>query len=275
MPISLHPSPLRLRMITALLIAACVGFATPAFAVKVCGDDVQGTRVACACGDVAVSDVTLRASDPISKEKCLHDGLVVRADSNADSITINLGGQTIVGGGHGYGILVEYGGSDGAVIVGSSSGRMAQIVGFRRGVYAPTTRAVSRLEAVSVIANSDDGIRINGKGAILVDINTSKNSGNGIAMRGMGGRIANVHAVDNGNAGVRLAGKGTIVTGVVEGNAKHGIVVGGSKNDVRGVEARNNAGLGVAVHGRGQQLDGVISERNAKGNVGGMRRVRR
>lgn len=248
---------------------------SPAWAVQVCGDDIGGVRVACACGDVALSDVTLAPGDPIVSERCMHDGLVVRADAAAESVVIDLAGQTIVGSGHGYGILVERGGSDGAVIVGGSNGRMGQIVGFGDGIHAPNSRSLSRLEAVAVVASTDDGIRLNSKGAVLVDVRTTKNGRNGLSIRGIGGRVFNLHSADNGGAGARISSRGTIVEGVVRGNAKHGVVVGGSRNDVRGLAAHDNSGIGIAVHGGRQQLEGADAEFNAKGDVRGLKRIRK
>jgi hypothetical protein len=47
-----------------------------------CGDDVDGVRVPCDCGDVIASDTTLQSDDPIGTRRCPMDGLTVRAERN-------------------------------------------------------------------------------------------------------------------------------------------------------------------------------------------------
>ena len=118
------------------------GGRTPALAAE-CGDDVGGTRVACSCGDTVVSDTTLRPDDPVSRVRCDHDGLVVRAPRGAASIALDLAGLSIVGSGQGSGIRIIDGGEYGALIIGGVPGRPAEIAGFRNGVRATGSRPLA------------------------------------------------------------------------------------------------------------------------------------
>src|SRR5205814_4378675 len=103
-----------LRPLAALLVLALLSGKVEA---KLCGDDVGGQDVACACGDVIVSDVVLGAADPVTQERCAGDGLVVRAPQASKSLTVDLHGQTLRGLGHGAGLLLLDGGPGGASVV--------------------------------------------------------------------------------------------------------------------------------------------------------------
>jgi hypothetical protein len=250
---------------TTLLIAATAH-------AGVCGDDVDGVRIACSCGDVVVSDVRLRAGDPVVSGRCPHDGLVVRAPVTTDSIDIDLAGQVLAGSGHGYGILVERGGSDGAAILSSGdSARPGEVVGFRTGIFSPLSEGVRRIENVNATANAKDGVRLNARGAILVDLKTNRNGRTGLALRGRGGRVVGLESNDNGSAGARIVSHGTIVSGTASRNAHHGIILGGANNDISGFSAVENDRVGVAVHGARHRLDGFRAELNGKADVHGLR----
>jgi hypothetical protein len=258
-------------LVALLGVALCASSAVAG----VCGDDVEGRRIACACGDVVVSDVRLRATDPVVSARCRHDGLIVRMPAMADSVTVDLAGQVLVGSGHGYGILVERGGSDGAAIIGGTAGRRGELLGFGTGIYSPNSKSVRRIERVTVTASAVDGIKLNTQGAVLVDVTTRRNGRTGLSMRGVGGRVVGLDSSENANAGARIASHGTIVAGTVSRNGRHGVVVGGADNDVSGLAALDNAGIGVAVHGGHHRLEGLRAEFNGKGDVRGIARVRR
>src|ERR1041384_6030684 len=127
-------------MLPAIAVAVAVG-ATRVDA-KLCGDDVGGQDVACACGDVIVSDVVLDASDPVTQERCAADGLVVRSPQASHGLTVDLRGQSLRGSGHGAGILLLDGGPGGASVV-STGGTTATIEGFQDGVLAHGDTAVA------------------------------------------------------------------------------------------------------------------------------------
>jgi hypothetical protein len=195
--------------------------------------------------------------------------------ARAESVTVHLGGQVIAGSGSGYGVLVERGGSDGAAIIGGPPGQQGEIVGFETGIYAPGSTGIRRIERVTVTASTNDGIRLNTKGAILIDIRTHRNGRTGLSMRGVGGRVIGLDSSENGNSGARIASKGTTVSGTVSRNSRYGIVVGGAKNDVSGVAALDNKGIGVAIHGGHHTLEGVRAELNAHGDVRDLQRRQR
>ena len=57
-----------------LALVAVLGMASAA-AGKLCGDDVDGADVPCACGDVVVSSTVLDDDPVVSGAPCAHDGL--------------------------------------------------------------------------------------------------------------------------------------------------------------------------------------------------------
>src|SRR5690242_14867186 len=67
--------PAMMRLLAAGFL--CFALAVPALAGRRCGDDVDGRRVPCDCGDVLVSSRTLSDDDPITARVCPATGLVV------------------------------------------------------------------------------------------------------------------------------------------------------------------------------------------------------
>ncbi len=92
---------------TAAAIVVASFLLSGAAAAAPCGDDVKGVRVACHCGDTVVSDTRLRPEDPVVSGRCPLDGLAIRADALAESITLDLAGLSLVGTGAGIGLEVE------------------------------------------------------------------------------------------------------------------------------------------------------------------------
>lgn len=134
----------RCRALVELVVAAVIWLmlVVPA-ALADCGDDLDGRRVPCACGDVVVVDTRLESTDPVVTESCVADGLAVRARPDAASILLDLNGLALRGQGRGVGIRVVYGGTEGARITGVRSdesgvvsARTATISGFREAVRA-------------------------------------------------------------------------------------------------------------------------------------------
>ncbi|MBI5506719.1 MAG: hypothetical protein HY899_18170 [Deltaproteobacteria bacterium] len=231
-----------------------------------CGDDVEGRRVACACGDTVIADTTLRADDPVVTTRCLLDGLILRASPFADSIRVDLAGFTITGAPYGVGILVAAGGASGAVISGGTDAK-ATILGFGTGVMSVRTGALARLENIALRGARRDGVRVVGRGVFLVDVEASDNSGDGIRLSGAGGRLIRTVASGNGGNGITIIADGTAVEAVTAGNAKDGAVIRGSDNDLGGLRARENGGTGLLVQGRSNDTRGLVSEFNRKADV--------
>ncbi len=251
----------------AAIVCAAVTSCTAAAHAGTCGDDVESRRVACACGDVVVSNVVLRPTDPVVRSRCMLDGLIVRAAGTADSITVDLGGQSIVGRGYGTGIRVEGGGSEGAVIVGGSGGTRGAVVGFGTGILSARAPELRRVERVDVRGSRHDGLFIRGAGTFLVGVHARANAGNGIHYSGTGGRLLDVEASENGKSGIVIASDRTSVEARVEHNARDGVVCTGSGNDLSAVEALGNARYGLLVRGRNNSVAGVRAENNGKKDI--------
>jgi len=245
------------------LFATLLAAQAPAHA-AVCGDDVDGRRIGCACGDVVVSNTALRTGDPILNGRCESDGLIVRAPYIAEGITIDLGGHALVGSGFGRGIVIEHGGADGAEIIGGTAEQAGQVVGFDVGVSVPHSDGVGRIEHLIARGNRRDGFQIVTSGAILIDLVAESNGGYGIRMRGRGGRIIESVARNNKMSGARIDCRDTIIDIEASANAKHGVIVDGRYNDLSKVRSSDNEGHGVIVRGGSNRLEGL----KATGNRG-------
>ena len=172
-----------------------------------CGDDVDGGRVACSCGDFVVSDTHLRADDPVVTERCPADGLIVQASHGGDGIVLDLGGLSIVGSDAGVGILVIAGGSGGAVVSGGEDERRpGQIVGFTTGMRAHGQRSVRVVSNLDFRGNRGDGLALRGHGSLSVEsVGAFANGRNGLRLGGRGADVAALRATDNGQHDIDLA----------------------------------------------------------------------
>jgi len=225
-----------------------------------CGDDVSGSRVACSCGDILVSDTRLRPEDPVVRERCLLEGLIVRAPATAETIRLDMSGLAIIGRGYGVGIRIDAGGSDGATVVGGDV--RGEVVGFGTGVVATRHNAVARLENLRVRGNRADGVKLRTDGTLILDVEASDNGQDGFLLTGTGGRLQRVKASGNQATGIHLRSSGVYVAGETVGNKKHGIVSDGKENDIAAVVARDNGQRGVVILGPRQRFDGIVSESN-------------
>lgn len=176
-----------------------------------CGDDVDGERIACACGDVVVSDTRLSRTDPVVSERCRSDGLIVRAASGIESLTVDLNGNTLTGEGRGTGILIHDGGTAGAILIGGRDGAPGQVAGFRVGVSARGSGTLFAAENLLLIGNETDGIRLSGRAASIRGVVSDDNGSHGIRARGRDHALAGVSATGNGRADVRVSGNGNYV----------------------------------------------------------------
>jgi len=156
-----------------------MGGPTAALAAE-CGDEIGGARVACSCGDIVVSDTKLQAADPISRTRCDHDGLALRAPRGAESISLNLAGLSIVGSGSGSGIRILDGGDNGAVVIGGEPGRPGEIAGFRNGVRATGSRPVAEIRDLDIKGSSSEGLVLRGLDALLVRVTSDDDVRDGL-----------------------------------------------------------------------------------------------
>ena len=259
------PEMVEIRTPVATAIAAAIlllGQPVPSLHAGVCGDDVDGRRIACRCADIVVSDTTLKPDDPVVAEPCAIDGLTVRAQPYTDSITLDLAGNAIVGRGTGIGIQVDGGGSDGARVVGGSADGRGIIAGFASGVVVRRAGELARLEHLVVRSSRRDGISLKLSGGVVADVESSDNAGSGLRVDGKGGRFVDIVAERNGGSGIRLLSKNSYLSGRVSHNALDGVIVDGSYNELRNVEASFNGGRGIVVRGSDTKLIDTRADNN-------------
>jgi hypothetical protein len=236
-----------------------------------CGDDVAGRDVPCACGDVVVSSVVL-GDDPVARSVCPDEGLIVRVAGMSTAVTIDLAGATLRGSGRGTGIWVIAGGDGGARVV-SSAGR-ATIEGFRDGILAHGTAALGLLDGVVVTRSVRDGVRIDGRG-YEVRATEAHNAGrDGFSLTGQGFLISNTYAVASGRHGYLVAARNATIGSPAggnegRGNGDSGFRVSGAGNLISRCVAERNAGDGVRLHGDGHEINGCIARGNRATGIRG------
>jgi len=267
-----------------LLVAIAAG---PA-AAKLCGDDVGGQDVPCACGDVVVSSVVLGNDPVVTAGPCPHDGLLVRAPDARRGLAIDLHGTTLRGSGDGVGIRILAGGPGGAQL--TSSGAPATITGFGDGIVAHGTDTVALIQDVVMIDNRRDGVRVTGPDFAIRRVEVRGSRRDGFVLGGSGFQIADTSALDSGRYGYLVMGNtgqiglpgagnraersgdiGFSVMGVGHAIAectavagrKAGVHLQAAQLDVRGCRATDNLGNGIEGLGSYWQLQGNEALRNA------------
>lgn len=214
-----------------------------------CGDQLDGVRIACRCGDTVVSDTRLLATDPVVTDRCPLDGLTIRASSLAESIRLDLDGHELRGSGVGIGIRVAYGGTDGAHLVGSPPEGYGSISGFGVGLAVTEPTALARATRLDLRANSEEGARVTMSGTIFEDVVAHGNTRDGLRIRGTGGRLADVRSFENGENGIRIFSDNVVVDADGDRNDRTGIIVDGERNDLAGAGATGNGRDGIVVRG--------------------------
>lgn len=267
-------------------VAAGCLLATPA-AAKLCGDDLDGVDVPCACGDVVASDLLL-GDDPVAQgQPCAQDGLVVRAPDARRGLIIDLRGATLRGSGRGAGIRVVAGGRGGARVI--SSGGNALVSGFGDGVVARGADSLALIEDIVVSGSRRDGLRVTADDFEInrVEVHGAKRDGFGLGGRGF--RIAETRAADSGRYGYFVMGQGGEIGRVGAGNtaersgdAGFNIMGGGHviaectaafggkagvhlqvlDLDLRGCRATDNGGDGIEGVGNHWRIGGNQALRN-------------
>lgn len=193
------------------LVAAAVAMAIGLLATRAiaaCGDDIDGERVPCRCGDIVVADTRLQADDPVIAESCMIDGLFVRAPHGAETIRLDLAGLTMSGTSHGTGIHVLNGGREGAVITGGSGPGQAQVTGFRSGFRAAGQRSVKELSNINFVGNVSSGVTLRGAGTVVRRVTAENNGRDGLRIGGRATQLEEVEASKNGRYGVLLTTPG-------------------------------------------------------------------
>ncbi|MFN2426226.1 MAG: right-handed parallel beta-helix repeat-containing protein [Candidatus Binatia bacterium] len=254
-PTSRDLPPLRL-LATGAAACALLVVTAHAAAAGACGDSVDGKRVPCACGDSVVTDTVLWPTDPIVTEPCSGDGLTLFASSGADSLTLHLGGQSIVGRGYGAGIRVARGGRLGAVIVGGDKDdSRAEIARFGTGIRAFGRDALREVRAIDIHDNTADGLRIHASGVTLDDVRTERNGSNGLALSGHGNRVSDLTARNNARDGLQVHGSAATVSAETTNNGRNGAVISGRGNRVKEIRTQGNRRAGVKATGTGHEVN--------------------
>ncbi len=257
---------------------------------KLCGDNVDGQGVPCSCGDTVVSDLHV-VDDPVIHDDCASDGLIVRATSATQGVTIDLAGATLHGSGHGAGVLFVFGGPGGARLI--STGGVATITGFRDGISAHGSDSVALVDGVTVVKSIRDGMKIDGSGYEIRASEVRDAGRDGFALGGSGYQITNTRALNVGhfgyfimgqNATVGLPGAGNVSTGSalvgfnVVGNghtvvdcqveaAREGIQLNATHVTVMRCTAQNNTGNGMTGVGRDWYVAGNRAFGNANNGI--------
>jgi hypothetical protein len=258
-----------------------------AAAAKLCGDDVEGRDVPCACGDIIVSDVVL-GDDPVTDEVCPREGLLVRAPGGRTALTIDLKGHTLRGTRVGAGILVLYGGPGGARVL--SSRGTASLDGFYDGVRAQGRDTVSLVDHVRAVHSVRDGFHVDGDGYEIRDAEARESGRDGFALGGKRFRVTDTRAVRSHRHGYLVTGQDAVIAGdhgnesdesgatgftvhgkrhrlircSASGAGQDGVRVSGPYHDVRRCKARRNGGDGI----RGQGSDWIVADNCARDNGG-------
>jgi hypothetical protein len=233
-----------------------------------CGDDVGGSRVACACGDEVVSSTTLSSTDPVTVEPCSGDGLIVSVPRDSTGITLDLGGLSIVGTGTGVGIRVVRGGSEGSRIVGGGSGgALAEIANFRTGISGSGRNVLAEVSGIYVHDNRSDGLRIHSSGVRIEGVVSESNGRDGVSLLGHGNRVDGVVSDGNLADGVKVRGKEATVSADSAGNRGNGFVVSGHGNRVDGSTAASNGGVGIVTAGKEMEVGRLDMADNLGGDI--------
>jgi len=283
---AIEPWRLARRLAVALLIAASCR--PTAGLAALCGDNVDGRDVPCACGDVVVSDVALGADPVVQGPPCAHDGLIVRAPDALRGVVIDLRGATLRGSGDGAGIRIVDGGRGGAQII--SSGGPATITGFSDGITARGSDTVALIEDVVIGGSRRDGVRVSSSDFEIRRVEVRTAGRDGFALGGRDFRIAQTRAADCSRFGYSVMGTGGQIGRPGAGNMaersglagfnvmgsghaladctalfgrKAGVHLQAAGLDVRGCHASDNGGDGIEGLGNAWHLGGNVAMRNA------------
>lgn len=227
----------------ALLYLAAAGAA----AAKLCGDDVAGQDVPCACGDILVSSVVL-GDDPVTSTVCPRDGLLIRAQDDRSAIRLDLHGHTLRGSGVGTGLRVLDGGPGGLRIV--SSGGPARIEEFGEGIVSRGGNSLALIEDVLVHGARGDGVRVDGRAFVIRRVAVEQVKRDGFSLNGAGFEVSDTRASDSGRYGYSVMGQSGVI-----GTAGHGNVA--ERSGMAGFNVMGNGHTLEACTARGGLKDGL------------------
>jgi hypothetical protein len=239
---------------------------------KLCGDDVAGQDVPCACGDVVVSDVVL-GDDPVVQAPCVGDGLVVRASGAGHGVTIDLHGKTLRGNARGTGVWVLAGGPGGARIV--STGGPGTLEGFRDGVVANGRDSLALVDGIVAAASTRDGLRVDAPGYEIRNTEARDSGRDGFGLMGNGFRVSATRATrskrwgyyvmgDNGTLGAPGSGP------VAEGSGRGGFSVMGMGHHLLECAASGSGEYGFQLWGMHFFVLRCVATGNHRDGIDGM-----
>lgn len=261
---------LRLPQLVMLTFCALMLAAPGSARAAACGDDVEGERVPCACGDIVVSDTVLWPTDPVVAQPCSGDGLLILAPTESDGITLHLGGQSMVGTGSGTGIRVARGGRLGSIIIGGDADdTRAEIARFATGISASGRSILREVRGIDVHDNVRDGLRIHASGVRIEDVRAENNGRDGAVVSGHGNEVSGVISEGNERDGLQVRGSGAKISAETSRNRRNGTVIGGRGNIVEKSVSLSNGGVGVVATGSGHDVSSMQSSDNAIGNRSG------
>jgi hypothetical protein len=238
-------------------------------AAKLCGDNVSGRDVPCACGDTVVGSVVL-TDDPVTRARCRYHGLVVGAGHTAEQVEIDLNGRHLRGSGKGSGVWVMSGGKNGVRIVSYSA--PAVIEGFRDGIIGRTRGTISVIDNVIASDNVRDGIQVFSDDVQIRGSEARASGRDGISVRGKRWLLKDVRAVDSGRFGINANGvAGTLgvrrAGAVAERSGRAGINVMGTAHRITDCIAIGGRGDGVATAGDRHEVTGCLVLDNAGNGI--------
>jgi Right handed beta helix region len=263
----------RLRRFSLRLVILAVALLAPlAAAAKLCGDDVDGADVPCACGDTVVSDVILD-DDPVTTHTCAGHGLVVRRPDGDVGITIDLHGKTLRGSGDGIGVWLVNGGGRGARLL--SSGARATIEGFNDGVVGRGPSAVVSVEGLVVRASRRDGVRLADNAYTVREVDVVDAGRDGFSLGGGRFLVEDTHVSHSARFGYFVMGREARIGTPAHGNTAErsgnaGFAIQGTTHDLVDCVATDNGKEGVKLRGSGHHLVGCVAAGNEGGGITGM-----
>ena len=244
------PSAKWLGLVISLLLAA------PAGATRRCGDDVDGRRVPCACGDFLVSSHTLTPADRVTHESCPGTGLVVAANG---PVTLDLDGRVLRGDGQGVGVLVLHGTLD---LRGPGA-----IEGFETGVLARGPAALRSALGIRSAHNRLDGFLIEADGYAIQGSTAEANGRDGFGLGGKAFAADGNRATGNHRYGFSVWGMGAHVGGGFGNeaslNGMAGFYIRGMMHDVVDATVTGNGGEGLSA----SVMHALLSDVHAAGNA--------
>lgn len=163
---------------------------------------------------------------------------------NADNVTIDLNGYSLIGPGTGANVGVYMSGR-GNVEVRNGTVRNFGREGIRENSSSGRDNRIINVRAISNgLAGSFAGISLAGKNSLVKDCTSSGNTGFGI-YAGNGSTVTGNTCCDNGSHGITTEPGSTVIGNTVSYNQKWGIYLGGNNLADQNTAYNNNQSGGI------------------------------